>query len=339
MNMNTRKQGTSMNRLIAATALALSCFATLPALGQAQRPAGYPSKLVKVIVPYGPGGIADLLSRILAERLGALWGQPIVVENRPGATGAIGIDLAIKSAPDGYTLVTIPVSNLAVNPHLGAKLSYDVFKDITPVSLIASVHNVLVVSPALGVSNLKELIVLAKAKPGVLSFSSPGVSSQGHIAGEMFNFLFGVSTLHVPYNGVGAAVKDVLGGQISFAFVQMPAALPLIQGDKLRALGVASAKRSSLLPNVPTVSEAAGIPEFEAVSWSAVMAPAGTPEAIRNAIAADIHRVVLLPEVQERLKLLGAEPVGSTPQELARVMKEESDRYGAIIRKAKIRGE
>jgi tripartite-type tricarboxylate transporter receptor subunit TctC len=338
MNTNTRNRASAMNRLVAAL-IALSCFASVPALGQAQRPAGFPNKVVKIIVPYGPGGLADLLSRILAERLGTLWGQPLVVDNRPGGSGAIGIEMAIKSAPDGYTLVAIPVANLAVNPHLGAKLSYDVFKDITPVSLIASVHNVLVVSPALGVSNLKELIALAKAKPGALSFSSPGVSSQGHITGEMFNYLFGVSTLHVPYNGLNAAVKDVLGGQISFAFVQMPAALPLVQGDKLRGLGVSSAKRSALLPNVPTVAEAAGIPEFEAVSWSAIMAPAGTPEAIRNAIAADIHRVVFMPEIQERLKLLGAEPVGSTPQELARIMKEESDRYGAIIKKAKIRGE
>lgn len=335
--MDILKRRTIVNRLIAAIVLALvSCFSSPATFAQPQRPAGFPSKLVKIIVPYGPGGLADLLSRMLAVRLSSLWGQPVVVENRPGGTGAIGINMAAKSAPDGYTLVTIPVSNLAVNPHLGKKLPYDVFKDISPVSLIASVHNVLIVSLGLGVSNLKELIALAKAKPGQLSYSSPGVSSQGHIAGEMFNFLFGVSTLHVPYNGLGAAVKDVIGGQISFAFVQMPAALPVIQGGKVRALGVASAKRSSLLPNVPTVAESAGVPEFDAVSWSAIMAPAGTSEAIRNGIAADIQHIIALPEIQSRLRSLGAEPVGSTPQELARIMKAEFDRYGDIIKKADI---
>ena len=329
-----------MLQRFAALAFALALLATWnPAVhAQAQRPAGYPNKLVRIVVPYGPG-LADLLSRLVAERLGAAWGQTVLVDNRPGATGSIGIDFAVKAPPDGYTFVTVPVANLAVNPHLNAKLPYDVFKDLAPVSLIASVHTVLVVNPDSKVTSVKELIAAAKAKPGGLSYSSPGVSSQGHIAAEMFNSLFGVSTVHVPYNSVAASVKDVMGGQVDFTFSQMPAAIGVIQGGKLRALGVAGAKRSALLPEVPTVAEAAGIAEFEAVAWSALMAPAGTPEAIRAGVAGDIQRMLATSEVQARLKSMGAEGVGSTPDELARIMRAESNRYAEIIRKAKIRAE
>jgi tripartite-type tricarboxylate transporter receptor subunit TctC len=305
---------------------------------QPQRPQGYPSRVVKIIVPYGPG-LADLLSRVVAERLNTAWGQPVIVENRPGASGAVGIDMAVKAPPDGYTFVTVPVANLAINPHLNAKTPYDVFKDLAPVSLIASVDNVLVVAPESPAKDLNGLIALAKSKPAGLSYSTPGVSSQGHIAAEMFNSMFSVRSVHVPYNSMAAAVKDVVGGQVDFVFSQMPTALPLIQGGKLRAIGVASSKRSTLLPQVPTVSEATGVAEFEAVSWSALMAPAGTPEPLRAAVAADIQRLLAAPEIQERLRALGAEPVGTTPQELARIMRAESARYGAVIKKANIRAE
>jgi tripartite-type tricarboxylate transporter receptor subunit TctC len=306
---------------------------------QAQRPQGYPNRLVKIIVPYGPG-LADLLSRTVAERLNTLWGQPVVVENRAGASGAVGIDMVVKSPPDGYTFVTVPVANLAINPHLNNKVPYDVFKDLAPVSLIASVDTVLIVAPDSPAKDVKGLIGLAKSKPAGLSYSSAGVASQAHIAAEMFNFVFSVRSVHVPYNSVAASVKDVLGGQVDFSFAQMPSALALIQGGKLRALAVANgARRSSLLPQVPTVVEATGVPEFEAVAWSALMAPAGTPEALRAGVAADIQRVLAIPEVQERLRSLGAEPNGTTPQELARIMRAESSRYEAVIRKANIRAE
>lgn len=329
-----------MLRRFAFIACSLALIAPWHQAVQAQeRPAGYPNKLVRIIVPYGPGGLADLLSRLVAERFTASWGQPAIVENRPGANGSIGIDMVVKAAPDGYTFATVPVANLAVNPHLNAKLPYDVFKDLTPVSLIASVHNVLVVKPDSRATSAKELIALAKGRPGALSYSTPGVSSQGHIAAEMFNSMFGMSTLHVPYNSMGAAVKDVLGGQVDFAFAQMPSALALIQGGKLRALGVASERRSSFLPNVPTIAEATGVKQFEAVSWSALMAPAGTPETIRAAAAAEIKRMLAVPEVQERLKSLGAEPVGTTPQELGKIMRAEWQRYEEVIRKANIRAE
>lgn len=324
----------------ALVALALTASACNPVFAQASAgPGGYPNKLVRIIVPYGPGGAADLLARIVGERLSTFWGQPVIVENRPGATGNIGIEATVRAAPDGYTLAVIPVSNLAVNPHLYSKLPYDVFRDLAPVSLIAQVQNVLVVSPDGGPNSIRELVQAAKAKPGALTYSSPGVGSQAHVAGEMLNTLMDVSTVHVAYSGVGAAIKDVLGKQVTMMFAQMPAALPLVSSGKLRALGVASSKRSSFMPDVPTILEQTGVAGFEAVSWSALMAPAKTPEEIRSFIAAEVARALKTPEVQERLRGQGAEPVGSTPAELASTMKAEYTRYGEIIRKAGIKAE
>jgi tripartite-type tricarboxylate transporter receptor subunit TctC len=301
------------------------------------RPEGFPNKLIRIIVPYGPGGAADLLARIVGERLSNYWGQPVIVENRPGGNGSIGIEQVIRSAPDGYTMGCIAVSNLVVNPHLYSNLRFDVFTDLSPVSLIAQVQNVLVVGPSLEVQNIRQLIGVAKSKPGSLTYSSPGAGSQAHIAGEMFNSLMGVSTLHIPYNGVGAAIKDVLGGSVSMMFAQMQAALPLVNSGKLKALAVASPTRSTYLPNVPTILEQTGVQGFDTVAWSAFMAPAGTPADVRSFIASEVGRALKVPDVQERLRAQGAEPVGSTPEELARIMKTEHARYGEIIRKAGIR--
>lgn len=301
------------------------------------RPEGFPSKLVRIIVPYGPGGAADLLARVVGERLSNYWVQPVIVENRPGGNGSVGIEQVIRSEPNGYTMGCIPVSNLVVNPHLYSNLRFDVFVDLAPVSLIAQVQNVLVVSPSLGINNIQQLIDAAKSKPGLLTYSSPGAGSQAHIAGEMFNALMGVSTLHIPYNGVGAAIKDVLGGQVSLMFAQMQAALPLVNSGKLKALAVASPTRSTYLPNVPTILEQTGVQGFDAIAWSAFMAPAATPHEIRSFIASEVARALKVPEVQERLRAQGAEPVGSTPDQLARIMKAEHARYGEIIRKARIR--
>ncbi len=301
------------------------------------RPEGFPSKLVRIIVPYGPGGAADLLARVVGERLSNYWVQPVIVENRPGGNGSVGIEQVIRSEPNGYTMGCIPVSNLVVNPHLYSNLRFDVFVDLAPVSLIAQVQNVLVVSPSLGINNIQQLIDAAKSKPGSLTYSSPGAGSQAHIAGEMFNALMGVSTLHIPYNGVGAAIKDVLGGQVSLMFAQMQAALPLVNSGKLKALAVASPTRSTYLPNVPTILEQTGVQGFDAIAWSAFMAPAATPHEIRSFIASEVARALKVPEVQERLRAQGAEPVGSTPDQLARIMKAEHARYGEIIRKARIR--
>jgi tripartite-type tricarboxylate transporter receptor subunit TctC len=321
-----------------AALLSLLIAAVPHAAGQsAPRPEGFPNKLVRIIVPYGTGGAADLLARVVGAQLSTYWGQPVIVENRPGGNGAIGIEQVIRSAPDGYTMGCIAVSNLVVNPHLYSNLRFDVFTDLAPVSLIAQVQNVLVVGPALEVSNVRQLIDAAKSKPGTITYGSPGVGSQAHIAGEMFNSLMGVSTTHIPYNGVGAAMKDVLGGSVTLMFAQMQAALPLVNSGKVKALAVASPTRSAHLPNVPTILEQTGVQGFDTVAWSAFMAPAGTPEEVRSFIASEIKRALKVPEVQERLRAQGAEPVGSTPAELAHIMKTEHARYGEIIKKARIR--
>ena len=328
-------------RRIVSRCLAMMVLLSAASVAIAQstpRPEGFPSKLVKIIVPYGPGGATDLVARVVSKGLTDAWGQPVIVENRIGANGNIGIEQVARSAPDGYTLVVVAAQNIAVNPHVYSNLRFDIFKDLAPVSLMAQVQNVLVVSSSLGVNSVQELVDLAKAKPGVLNYASPSFGSQGHVAAEMFNILMGVTIQHIPYQGYGAAIKDVLGGQVTMVFAQVPGALSLVNGGKLKALGVASPARSPLLPNVPTILEATGT-SLEAVSWNALMAPAGTTDEILVYVANEVARALKVPEVRERFSAQGIELIGSTPQQLATFMKAEHARYGDIVRKARIRGE
>jgi len=299
----------------------------------------WPAKPVRIIVPFGPGGASDLMPRIVAERLAGMWGQPVVIDNRPGAAGNIGMEAGAKAAPDGYTLLAAPNGNLVVNPHMYEKLSYDVFKDLVPVTRIASVQNVLVVPPELPAKSMKELIALAKAKPGELTFASPGNGSQAHVAVELLKLQLGLNIVHVPYTSVGNAMKDLLGGRISMMVAQVPAAQPHIQAGKLRALGVASSAPLAALPGVPTIAAEAGIPGFEAVSWYALVAPAGTPREAITRIHADTAKVLQISEVRERLAAMGAEPSGESPAELGARMKTESERWGEVVRKAKIKAD
>ena len=299
----------------------------------------WPAKPVRIIVPFGPGGASDLMPRIVAERLTGMWGQPVVIDNRPGAAGNIGMEAGAKAAPDGYTLLAAPNGNLVVNPHMYEKLSYDVFKDLVPVTRIASVQNVLVVPPELPAKNMKELIDLAKAKPGELTFASPGNGSQAHVAVELLKLQLGLNIVHVPYTSVGNAMKDLLGGRISMMVAQVPAAQPHIQAGKLRALGVASSAPLAALPGVPTIAAEAGLPGFEAVSWYALVAPAGTPREAITRIHTDTAKVLHIAEVRERLAAMGAEPSGESPAELGARMKAESERWGEVVRKAKIRAD
>ncbi len=315
-----------LNRMLLFVALSVVSLAA-PAQGD------YPSRPVRIIVPFGPGGAADSLPRLLGQKLTDMWGQPVVVENRTGAAGNIGMEMGAKAAPDGYTLTSAPVGNLAINPHLYSKLSFDVLKDFTPITLVASVQNVLVVNPALPVNNLEELIAYAKSRPGKLTYGSGGVGTQAHIGGEIFESMAGVYLVHVAYKGVGDSVRDLLGGQIDMIFAQIPSVKAHIDAGRLRALGVASLKRSLALPNVPTIEEAGGLKGFQAVSWYALVGPAGMPPAITAKIQADAAKVLQLPEIRERLQGLGAEPVGSTPAELTAAMKADYDRYGAVIRR------
>jgi len=299
----------------------------------------FPAKPVKIIVPFAPGGASDLMPRIVGDKLTGMWGQPVVIENRPGAAGNLGMELGAKSPPDGYTLLSAPNGNMVVNPHMYSKLAYDVFRDLAPITRIASVQNVLVVHPDVPARNMKELIALARAKPGELNFASPGNGSQAHVAVELLKLRLGLDLVHVPYQGVGPAIKDLLGGRITLMVAQVPSALPHIKAGKLRALGVASAAPLATLPGVPTIAEAADLKGFEAVSWYALMAPAGTPKEVIEKIQGDIAKVLQLPDMREKLEAQGADPSGETSAELAARIRGEYDYWGEVVKKANIKAD
>ena len=314
----------------------LAALLLVPAVSKAQ---SWPQKPVRVIVPFAPGGASDLMPRLVGEKLAAIWAQPVVIENRPGAAGNIGMEAGAKSAPDGYTLLAAPNGNLVVNPHMYSKLAYDVFKDLAPVTRIAAVQNVLVVNPEVPAGSMKALVALARAKPGTLNFGSPGNGSQAHVGVELLKMQLGLNLVHLPYQGVGPAMKDLLGGRLQLMLAQVPSALPQIKAGKLRALGVASSAPLAQLPEVPTIASAAGIPGYEAVSWYALMAPAGTPREAIEKIWSDTAKVLQFPEVRERLAAMGAEPSGEPPAELAKRIKTEYDRWGEVVRKANIKAD
>lgn len=297
----------------------------------AQQAADFPSAPVRIIVPYGAGGSADILARAVSDKLTQLWGQSVIVENKPGGIGTIGIMTAVKSKADGYTLVSVPVSDLAVNPHLYKKRPFDVFKDLDPVSQVGSVPNVLIVNPALGVQTAAELLELARQPERSLTYGSPGVGSQAHLAAEAFARKHALALTHIPYNSVSAAITDVAGGHVDLMFAQLPSALPFIQGKTVTLLGMAAGQRSPLLPNAPTLTESTGEHYGDFVSWSGFMAPAGTPLAVREKIAHDIRQVMDSTDLKQVLAGSGTVGIGSTPQELSDAMRADYERYGRII--------
>jgi len=309
--------------------------ASIPALAVAQ---GYPSRPIHVINPFAAGGPVDLLARAVGQKLHESWGQPVIVETRAGAAGNIGIEYVAKQPADGYTLLVMPTGNAVVNPHLYPKLPYDTLRDFAPVTLLATVENILVVHPGVNANSVRELIALAKASPGRITYSSPGVGSQAHIAGEMLKLMAGIDIVHVPYKGMAPALSDLLGGQVSMMVVSMSSGLKQAQAGKVRALGVASLQRSQAAPALATIAEQ-GLPGFEAISWYALMAPAGTPADIVGKIAAEAGRALRNPEVRERLQALGADPVGSSPAELSAMLKHELARWADFVRKTGIKAE
>ena len=317
-----------MKRLIAALLLSL---ATPTVLAQA-----WPAKPVRIINAFAPGGPSDLLSRAVGDKLQGIWGQPVIVEAKPGADGLIGMEFAAKSPADGYTIVTVPVGNAVLLPNLRSKLPYDIAKDFVPITLLATVQNVLVVGANVPANTLKELIAYAKANPGKLSFASPGAGSSPHIAGEMLKSATGMDMIHVAYKGTGPALNDVMGGQVTMFFSQMSSALPLVKQGKLKGIGVASLRRHPAATEIPTIAEQ-DQPGFEAMAWYALFAPAGTPLDIVNKIAADATKALQLQDVKDKLSALGADPVGGTPEEFALRLKNENARWGAAIRKAGIK--
>ena len=312
----------------------VAAFALGPQAGSAQT---YPSKPIKFIVPYPPGGGTDVVARILSEPLAAELGQPIIIDNRGGAAGNVGTDLVAKAPADGYTIL-FTLSSHTINPKLYDKLPFDVEKDFVPISLAALIPQILVVHPSVPVSNVKELIALAKAQPGKLNYASVGTGSPGHIAGELFKLRTGVEIVHIPYKGGGPAVTDTIGGQVQLLFVSMPAAWQFVKAGRLKAIAVTSARRSATAPEVPTFVES-GVPDFVVDSWYGALAPAKVPPAVVARLNAAFVKVLDMPQVKEKLMAQGAEAAASTPAEFDRVIKDELAKWEYVIRAANIKPE
>jgi len=290
----------------------------------------YPAKAIRYVVPFPAGGPLDIVARAIAQELNKSWGQPVVIDNRPGAGGNIGADLVAKAPADGYTILMGAVSTHAINVTLYNKLPYDPIRDFAPVTLITSVPNVLVVHPSVPANNVKELIALAKSRPGQLNFASGSTGSAGHLAGELFNSMAGVRMTHIPYKGAAPAVVDLMAGHVSLMFDNMSSALPNIKATRVRALAVTTLKRSPLLPQLPTISDA-GLRGFDIATWFGIFAPAGAPPDIVARLNGEIVRILHTPEMKERLALLGAEPIGNKPDEFAAFVKAEIPKYAKVI--------
>ena len=295
----------------------------------------YPNKPIKFIVPYPPGGGTDVIARILQEPLAAELGQPIIIDNRGGAAGNLGTDLAAKAPADGYTIL-FTLSSHTINPKLYDKLPFDVERDFAAVSLATLVPQILVAHPSVPANDVKELIALAKANPGKLNYASVGTGSPGHIAGELFKLKTGVDIVHIPYNRGGPAVIDTIGGQVQLLFVTMPAAWQHVKAGKLKALAVTSAKRTVTAPDVPTIGES-GVPDYVVDSWYGALAPAKTPPAVIAKLNAAFAKVLDNPQIKERLLAQGAEAAPSSPAEFDRRIKEELAKWDAVIKTAKIK--
>ena len=297
----------------------------------------YPDKPVRFVVPYPPGGGTDVIARIVQERFQAALGQPVMIENRGGAAGSLGTDVVAKAPPDGYT-VLFTLSSHTINPAIYAKLPFDTVKDFQPVGTVASLPQILVANNALPVNTVAELIALAKAKPGSLSFASVGNGSPGHLAGELFKLRTGTVMTHVPYRGGGPAVTDVMGGQVPLLWVSIPAAAQFVKAGKLKALAVSTVKRSAAFPNVPTMQEA-GVADFEVDSWYAMFVPAKTPKPVVDKLNQALNTIVQEPDIRDKLLAQGSEGVGGTPEALAKVVSTELPRWAKLAKDASINAE
>jgi tripartite-type tricarboxylate transporter receptor subunit TctC len=317
-----------MNRIILALATLL---ASLAAFGQ-----GYPSKPIRLIVPFAAGGGNDNVARLVGKSLSDSVGQQVVIDNRPGAGGVLGAELAAKSAPDGYTLFLGGVASHAINPNLNDSLPYDPIRDFAPVALLASAPLVLVVHPSVPAESFKAFVALARSKPGQLNYASNGNGSSSHLAAVMFDSMTGADMVHVPYKGLSPALTDLLSGRVQLMFSSVVAILPHIRADKLRGLAVTGGKRLPSMPSLPTIAES-GLPGYEASSWYGVLAPAGTPLEIVARLNAELVKALAQPEVRGSLLAEGAEPIGGTPEQFAAHISSEKERLGKLIRDAKIR--
>jgi len=290
----------------------------------------YPTKPIRMVVPFGAGSISDLLARTAGAKMSEAWGQQVIVDNRPGAGGNIGSDMVAKAAPDGYTILLGAASVLAINQSLYTHMPYDPATAFAHITQMSSNANVLVVTPLLPAKSVKELIAYAKSNPGKLTFASSGAGGSIHLSGELFKSMAGLDMEHIAYKSSPLAHIDIISGQVHLMFDGMPTALPQVKAGRLRALGVTSRKRSALLPDVPTIAEAA-LPGYEAVGWFGFAAPAGTPRDVVIKLNREIVRILHLPDVRERLVAQGAEPVGNSPEEFSKFVKAETAKWGKLV--------
>jgi tripartite-type tricarboxylate transporter receptor subunit TctC len=290
----------------------------------------YPSKPVRVIVPFPAASATDVVARTIGQKLSEKWGRPVIIENKPGAGGNLGTEIAAKAPADGYTILMGTVAN-AISTSLYKKLNYDFVKDFTPVTLVATTPLVLAANPKFPASNIKEVIAYAKDKPGKVNFGSGGIGTSNHLAGEMLKSMAGIDMLHVPYKGTPAAHSDLLSGQVNLMFDNIVAVMPHLKSGRMKAIAVTSAKRVSTLPNVPTVAES-GVPGFDAVSWIGALVPTGTPKDIVNKLNTDLVAVIGMPDVKERLSASGAELAGSTPEQLAEHIRKETEKWAKAVK-------
>jgi tripartite-type tricarboxylate transporter receptor subunit TctC len=298
--------------------------------------AQWPAKAVRIIVPFSPGGFVDSSTRAVADRIGARLGQPVVIENRTGAAGNIGAEAVAKSPPDGYTLLAAYDGTIVINPHIYAKTGFDVLRDFAPVTKLGDAGVLVVSHPSLPVKNLRELIALAKSKPGSLTFGSAGTGSSAHLACEMLNQRAGIQLVHVPYKGGSQAIADVVGDQLPLACTAVAGALQFMKTGRLRGLGLSSAARAASAPDVPTFIES-GLADFVVDSWVGLLAPAGTPKTVVDRLQSEAAAVLQMPEVRERYSVIGVEPVGNKPEEYAAQIRADLARWGPVVKQANIR--
>ncbi len=296
----------------------------------------FPAHAVRLIVPWTPGGATDILARAMGQKMSEEWRQQVIVDNRPGGNGIIGTELAAKAPPDGYTLLMGATGPNSVLPSLMPKLPYDALKDFEPISLVATTTYVLSVHPTMPVGNVKELVALAKARPGQFTFASPGTGTPNHLSGEMFKSMTGIDMRHVPYKGSAPAMTDVMGGQVTMTFENIAPVLPYVKAGKLKALGITAPKRSQLLPDVPTIAES-GFPGFQAVGWFGLLAPAGTPKDVIAKVNAASVRALRLPDVAERLTNIGVEIHASSVEAFDAFQKAELAKWAKVIKDAGVR--
>ena len=309
--------------------LLVLAFIALPVNAQ------FPSKPLRLIVPFAPGGSTDIFARLIAERAQAPLGQPVVVENRAGAAGNIGANEVVRAAPDGYTLLMATTGVMAINNALYRNMTYDAAKDLEPVIYVASITNVLIVPPDLPAKNVAELVAMAKKEPGKLTFASSGAGASTHMSAELFKSMTGTDILHVPYKGSGPAMPDLMSGRVHMMFENAPGAVSHIKAGKLRALAQTGLKRSPALPDVPTVAES-GVPGYESLSWSGIAVPAATPRAVIERLNQDLNTVLAAPEMRQKLEEQGAETIGGAPEAFAQHIRAEREKWSRLIREKNI---